>query len=60
MEYNILYCRQKNMPHRVKLRKADRIGHIFRMNCLPMYFVEGKIYDMERRGKGYTQPLDDV
>jgi hypothetical protein len=47
-----------------KRRKANLIGHIWRMNCLLKHVVEGKIkvrlYVMRRRGRRCTQLLDDL
>ena len=47
-----------------KRRKANFIGHIWRMNCLLKHVVEGKIkVRIEvtgRRGRRCTQLLDDL
>ena len=40
-------------------KKANWSGHIFRMNCLLKYVIEGKIEGMGRRGRRRKQPLDD-
>jgi hypothetical protein len=36
-----------NISHTIKIRKANRIGHIIRVNRLLKHVIEGKI-----RGKG--------
>ena len=34
---------QRNILHEIRKRKANRIGHIFRRNCLLQRVIEGKI-----------------
>jgi hypothetical protein len=34
---------QKNVLHEISKRKANRIGHILRRNCLLRLVIEGKI-----------------
>ena len=34
---------QRNIPHEIRKRKADWIGHILRRNCLLQRVIEGKI-----------------
>jgi len=41
---------ERNIPHIIKRRKANWIGHILRRNCLLKHFIEGKI--QERIGRG--------
>jgi hypothetical protein len=44
----------RNLLHRIKVRKANWIGHILRRNCLLKHVMEGKIEGKievrERRG----------
>ena len=46
---------QRNFLHEVRKRKANRIGHILRRNCLLQQVIEGKIKGQievtRRRGK---------
>jgi hypothetical protein len=53
---------ERNMLHIMKRRKANRIGHILRRNCLLKQVTEGKIEGrMEAtggRGRGRKQLLD--
>jgi hypothetical protein len=34
---------ERNIPHKVKWRKANWIGHILRRNCLLKHVFEGKM-----------------
>jgi hypothetical protein len=34
---------QRNILHEIRKRKANRIGHILRWNCLLQRVIEGKI-----------------
>jgi len=34
---------QRNIPHEIRKRKANWIGHILRRNCLLQWVIEGKI-----------------
>jgi len=45
--------------HTTKIRKANRIGHILRRNCLLIHFIEGKIEVTRRLGRRSKQLLDD-
>ena len=55
---------QRNILHEIRKRKANRIGHILRRNCLLKQGIEGKIKgDMEvarRRGRRRKKLLDDL
>jgi len=55
---------QRNIPHEIRKRKANWIGHILRRNCLLQWVIEGKIKGgMEvtgRRGRRSRQLLDDL
>jgi hypothetical protein len=56
--------KDENIPHKIKRRKADWIGHILRRNC-PLRQViegkrEGKIDVMERRERKRKQRLDHL
>jgi hypothetical protein len=37
---------ERNILHRVKRKKANRIGHSWHRNCLLEHFIEGKIERM--------------
>ena len=55
---------QRNIPHEIRKRKANWIGHILRRNCLLKQVIEGKIKgEMEvarRRGRRRKKLLDDL
>jgi hypothetical protein len=55
---------QRNILHEIRKRKANRIGHILRRNCLLKQVIEGKIKgEMEvtrRRGRKHKKLLDDL
>ena len=55
---------QRNILHEIRKRKANRIGHIIRRNCLLKQVIEGKIKgEMEvarRRGRRRKKLLDDL
>jgi hypothetical protein len=43
---------ERNIPQRIKRRKANWIGHILRRNCLLEHVMEGKIEErIEVRGR---------
>jgi hypothetical protein len=54
----------RNIPHTIKRRKANWIGHIFRRNCLLKHVIEGKTEGrmevMGRQGRRHKQLLDDL
>jgi hypothetical protein len=35
--------KERNIPHTIKRRKANWIGHILRRNCLLKHVIEGKL-----------------
>jgi hypothetical protein len=53
---------ERNIPHTIKKRKANWIGHILRRNCLLKHLIEGKLegrIEMTgRRGRRRKQLLD--
>ena len=55
---------QRNILHEIRKRKAYRIGHILRRNCLLQQVIEGKKKkEMEvtrRRGRIRKKLLDDL
>ena len=55
---------QRNILHEIRKRKANRIGHILRRNCLLQQVIEGKIKGQievtRRRGRRRKKLLDDV
>ena len=55
---------QRNILRAIRKRKANRIGHILRRNCLLKQVIEGKIkgeMDVTRRqGKRRKKLLDDL
>ena len=55
---------QKNIPHEIRKRKANWIGHILRRNCLLKQVIEGKIKEKlevtRRRGRRRKKLLDDL
>jgi hypothetical protein len=46
---------ERNIIHTIKIRKANRICHIWRRNCLLRHIIEGKIGGGRRR----KQLMDD-
>ena len=48
------------MLHTVQRRKADRIGHMLRRNCLLKHIMEGELEEKGRRGRRHTQLLPDL
>jgi hypothetical protein len=54
----------RNIPHKIKRRKANWIGHILRRNCLLKHVIEGKLggrIEMTgRRGRRRKKLLDDL
>jgi len=54
---------ERNILHKIKKRKANRIGHILRRNCLLKYVTErkkeGTIAVKARRGRRCMQLLHD-
>jgi len=55
---------QRNILHEIRKRKANRIGHIFRRNCLLQRVTEGKIQGgievTGRQGRRCRKLLDDL
>jgi len=52
---------EKNIPHTVKMRKANWIGHILYRNCLLKHVIEGKTEGRtEVRGRRCRQLLDEI
>jgi hypothetical protein len=55
---------QRNILHEIRKRKANRIGHILRRNCLLQQVIEGKIKGQRevtrRRGRRRKKLLDDL
>jgi hypothetical protein len=61
--YTLIHCEevllrvseQRNILHEIRKRKANRIGHILRRNCLLKQVIEGKIQGQKevtrRRGR---------
>ena len=51
---------ERNIIHTIKGRKADRICHISRRNCLLKHVIEGKREVTGRRGRRRVKLLDDL
>ena len=55
---------QRNIPHAIRKRKANWIGHILRRNCLIRQAIEGKIKGetevTRRQGRRRKKLLDDL
>jgi hypothetical protein len=54
---------QRNILHQIRKRKANRIGHILRRNCLLKQVIEGKIQgqiEVTRQGRRSKKLLDDL
>jgi hypothetical protein len=55
---------ERNILYTIKRRKANRIGHILRRNCLIIHVIEGKLEGRTemtgRRGRRRKQLLDDL
>ena len=55
---------KRNILHEIRKRKANRIGHILRRNCLLKQVIEGKLKgEMDvarRRGRRRKKLLDDL
>jgi hypothetical protein len=55
---------ERNILHTIKRKKANRIGHILRRDCLLKHVIEGKLegrIEMTgRRGRRRKQLLDDL
>ena len=55
---------QRNIPHEIRKRKANWIGHILRRNCLLQRVIEGKIQgEIEvpgRQGRRRRNLLDNL
>jgi hypothetical protein len=55
---------ERNIVHRVGRRKANRIGHMLRRDCLLKHVIDGKVdgnIDVKiRRGVRCKQLLDDL
>jgi hypothetical protein len=50
----------RNIIHTIRRRKANRIGHILRRNCLIKHIIEGNILGTRRRGRRRMQLLYDL
>jgi hypothetical protein len=50
----------RNILLTTKRRKANRIGHILRRNCLLTHVIEGKIEGNRRRSSRRKQLLEDI
>jgi hypothetical protein len=50
----------RNILITIKRRKANRIGHILRRNCLLKHVIEGRIEGNRRRGNRRKQLLEDI
>ena len=63
-EVSLTVKEQRNILHEISKRKANRIGHILRRNCLLQRVIEGKIKGRievtERRGRRSRKLLDDL
>jgi ribosomal 50S subunit-associated protein YjgA (DUF615 family) len=55
---------QRNIPHQIRKRKANWIGHILRRNCLLQRVIVGKIQGVievtGRQGRRRTKLLDEL
>jgi hypothetical protein len=51
---------ERNIVHTIKRRKANRIGHILRRNCLLKHVTEEKIERTERQARRRKQLVDDL
>jgi hypothetical protein len=55
---------QRNILHEIRKRKANRIGHILRRNCLLQRVIEGTIQGgievTERQGRRRRKLLDEL
>jgi hypothetical protein len=55
---------ERNILHKLKIRKVKLIGHMLRRNCLLKHVIEGKLEDRSEmtgsRGRKYKYLLDDV
>jgi hypothetical protein len=55
---------QRNIPHEIRKRKANWIGHILRRNCLLQRVTEGKVQGgievTGRQGRRRRKLLDDL
>ena len=55
---------QRNILHEIRKRKANRIGHILRRNCIVKQTIEGKIKGQievtRRRARRRKKLLDDL
>jgi hypothetical protein len=56
--------KQRNIPHEIRKRKANWIGHILRRSCLLQRVIEGKIQGRievtGRQGRRRRKVLDDL
>jgi hypothetical protein len=63
-EVSLRVKEQRNIQHEMCKRKANRIGHILRRNCLLQQVIEGKIQGgievTGRQGRRRTKLLDDI
>jgi len=59
-----VFVKERNVLHRVKMRKANWIGHILSRNCLIKHVIEGKTEGRmevkERRRRRRKQLLDNL
>jgi hypothetical protein len=64
MMKNYIFKERRNILHILERRRANRIGHILRKNCLLKHVIEGKIQGRiettGRRGRGRKQLLDNL
>jgi hypothetical protein len=51
---------QRNILHEIRKRKANRIGHILRRNCLLKQVIEGKIKGQIEVTRRCKKLLDDL
>jgi hypothetical protein len=51
---------QRNILHEIRKRKANRIGHVLRRNCLLKEVIEGKIKGRKEETRRRKQLLDDL
>ena len=51
---------QRNILYEIRKRKANRIGHILRRNCLLKQVIEEKIKGARRQGRRCRKLLDDL
>jgi hypothetical protein len=63
-EVLLIVKEQRYILHEISKRKANRMGHIVRRNCLLQWVIEGKIKEgievTGRRGRRHRKLLDDL